>query len=60
MLQNKTLSFQSEFVHQLSDILGDLSAPDFVRQQAGLQIKNSLVAKDDDLKVQYNKNLSIQ
>jgi hypothetical protein len=38
--------FQPEFVRQLTTVLGTVGNEPFVRQAAGLQLKNTLVSKD--------------
>ncbi len=38
---------------QLSDLLRGANSEDFVRQAAGIQLKNVLVAKDEELKAEW-------
>ncbi|VDO95624.1 unnamed protein product [Soboliphyme baturini] len=45
----------AEFVKQLSEILCDANEQAYVRQAAGLQLKNSLTAKDTPLKMEHMK-----
>lgn len=50
---NKWEIFQPEFIKQLSTVLATPTYANFVRQAAGLQLKNALVAKEEATRNEY-------
>ncbi|KAI1293817.1 Importin subunit beta-1 [Halotydeus destructor] len=52
-LEQATATNLPDLLKQLSEALSNASHPDAVRSAAGLQLKNALTSKDEDIKLQY-------